>query len=52
MIPDENKIIGIAKNNSGGVPENFANYFVIEFSRPFKKSGVWDGRGNIISKNK
>ena len=52
VIPDENKIIGIAKNNSGGVPENFANYFVIEFNRPFKKSGVWDGRGNIISKNK
>tara|TARA_Y100000022_G_scaffold59430_1_gene50940 strand:+ start:406 stop:1290 length:885 start_codon:yes stop_codon:yes gene_type:complete len=52
VIPDENKIIGIAKNNSGGVPENFANYFVIEFNRPFKKSGVWDGRGNIFSKNK
>jgi len=52
VIPDENKIIGIAKNNSGGVPENFANYFVIEFNRAFKKSGVWDGRGNIISKNK
>ena len=52
VIPDQNKIVGIAKNNSGGVPENFANYFVIEFNRPFKKSGVWDGRGNIISKNK
>ena len=52
VIPNENKIIGIAKNNSGGVPENFANYFVIEFNRPFKKSGVWDGRGKIISKNK
>ena len=52
VIPDENKIIGIAKNNSGGVPENFANYFVIEFNRAFKKSGVWDGKGNIISKNK
>ena len=51
VIPNENKIIGIAKNNSGGVPENFANYFVIEFNRPFKKSGVWDGKGNIILKN-
>ena len=48
---NENKIIGIAKNNSGGVPENFANYFVIEFNRPFKRSGVWDGKGNIILKN-
>ena len=51
VIPNENKIIGIAKNNFGGVPENFANYFVIEFDRPFKKSGVWDGKGNIFSKN-
>jgi len=51
VIPNENKIIGIAKNNSGGVPENFANYFVIEFNRPFKRSGVWDGKGNIILKN-
>ena len=51
IIPDENRILGVAKNSSGGTPKNFANYFVIEFNRPFKKSGVWDGRGNIISKN-
>ena len=51
VLPDENKIVGIARNNSGGVPENFANYFVIEFSQPFKKSGVWDGKGNIMLKN-
>ncbi len=50
IFPNENKIIGIARNNSGGVPENFANYFVIKFNRPFKKSGVWDGMGNIMSK--
>ena len=50
IFPNENKIIGIARNNSGGVPENFANYFVIKFNRPFKKSGVWDGKGNIMSK--
>jgi len=50
IFPNENKIIGIARNNSGGVPENFANYFVIKFNTPFKKSGVWDGKGNIMSK--
>jgi len=41
VIPEEQKIIGYAKNNSGGVPENFANYFVIEFDTPFKLSGTW-----------
>ena len=35
VIPEENKIIGYSTKNSGGVPENFKNYFVIEFDKPF-----------------
>ncbi|WP_085536133.1 GH92 family glycosyl hydrolase [Massilibacteroides vaginae] len=35
IIPEENKIIGYTTRNSGGVPENFKNYFVIEFDKPF-----------------
>ena len=35
VIPSENKVIGYTTKNSGGVPENFKNYFVIEFSKPF-----------------
>lgn len=35
IIPEENKIIGYSTRNSGGVPENFKNYFVIEFDKPF-----------------
>ena len=35
MIPEENKIIGYSTKNSGGVPENFKNYFVIQFDKPF-----------------
>ena len=34
-IPEENKIIGYSTKNSGGVPENFKNYFVIQFDKPF-----------------
>ena len=45
IIPAENKIIGVARNYHGragfGVPENFGNYFVIVFDRPFSASGVW-----------
>jgi len=41
IIPGENKVIGIARNNSGGVPDNFGNYFVIVFDRPFTAYGVW-----------
>ena len=36
IIPEENKIIGYTTKNNGGVPENFKNYFVIVFDKPFK----------------
>ena len=35
ILPGERKIKGYTTRNSGGVPENFKNYFVIEFSKPF-----------------
>src|SRR5690606_16968765 len=31
ILPEENKIIGYTTKNSGGVPQNFKNYFVIVF---------------------
>ncbi|MDF2516555.1 MAG: alpha-mannosidase [Sphingobacterium sp.] len=44
VIPQENKIIGYSTKNSGGVPDNFKNYFVIIFDRPFSyKAGVRNG---------
>ena len=35
IIPEENKIVGYTTRNSGGVPDNFKNYFVIIFDKPF-----------------
>ena len=35
VIPEQNKIIGYSTKNSGGVPDNFKNYFVIQFDKPF-----------------
>lgn len=35
ILPEQNKIIGYTTKNSGGVPENFKNYFVLEFSKSF-----------------
>lgn len=40
IIPGENKIIGYTTRNSGGVPQNFKNYFVIQFDQPFTYSAV------------
>ena len=35
IVPEENKIIGYSTRNTGGVPENFKNYFVLQFDKPF-----------------
>ena len=35
IIPTENKVIGYTTRNSGGVPENFKNWFVMVFDKPF-----------------
>lgn len=35
VIPEENKIIGYTTKNNGGVPDNFKNYFVVVFDKPF-----------------
>ena len=42
VIPEENKIIGYTTRNSGGVPKNFKNYFVVEFDTPFILENVWN----------
>jgi len=33
--PERNRIVGYSTRNSGGVPSNFRNYFVVEFDKPF-----------------
>ncbi len=43
IIPSERKIIGYCRNNSGGVPSNFHNYFVAEFDRDFASAHTWNG---------
>lgn len=40
IIPEENKIIGYTTRNSGGVPDNFKNYFVIQFDKAFTYNAV------------
>ena len=41
IIPEERKIIGYCRNNSGGVPENFHNYFVAVFDKDFEVNHTW-----------
>ncbi|HEY9551674.1 MAG TPA: GH92 family glycosyl hydrolase [Prevotella sp.] len=47
IVPEENKIIGYTTKNSGGVPDNFKNYFVVQFDKPFTyKAAVANGNIN------
>jgi predicted alpha-1,2-mannosidase len=40
-----NRVIGYCRNNHGGVPENFHNYFVIVFDRKIDFYSLWlDGK--------
>ena len=43
VIPGQNKIIGYSTRNHGGVPENFRNYFVIVFDKPFSYTATVNG---------
>ena len=42
IIPEQNKIVGYTTRNSGGVPKNFKNYFVLQFDRPFTMTAICD----------
>ena len=45
ILPEERKIIGYSTRNSGGVPKNFRNYFILEFDKPFTyKASVAKGK--------
>ncbi|MEG1837759.1 MAG: GH92 family glycosyl hydrolase [Bacteroidaceae bacterium] len=47
ILPNENKIIGYTTRNSGGVPTNFKNYFIVEFDKPFTYDATFaDGKLN------
>ena len=37
ILPKERKIIGYTTRNSGGVPANFKNYFVIQFDKTLRR---------------
>ncbi len=48
IIPEERKIVGYCRNNSGGVPENFHNYFVVEFDTDFELNHTWSDNWKLV----
>ena len=51
IIPEKHMIIGYTTRNSGGVPANFKNYFVIKFDKMFAESQVWSGKEIVAGKS-
>lgn len=41
IIPSQNKVIGYSTRNSGSVPQNFKNFFVIQFDKKFDFDKTW-----------
>jgi len=50
IIPEERKITGYTQYNSGSVPDNFKNYFVVVFDKKFDFVSTWNG--DILTSNK
>ena len=51
VIPKNNTVVGYTTKNSGGVPENFRNWFVLEFDKDIKGFSVYDANENLIPVN-
>lgn len=49
IIPSERKVVGYCRNNHGGVPENFHNYFVAVFDKDFTFTHTWNDKSLNIN---
>ncbi len=52
VIPEENKIIGYSTKNTGGVPDNFKNYFIIQFEKPFVDAEIYVNGTSVSGREK
>ncbi len=51
-VVDATTIVGYTRKNSGGVPENFRNWFVIRFDKPFESVELTDAPGGYKAGSK
>ncbi len=48
VMPEKHLVVGYTTRNSGGVPENFRNWFVVQFDTPFTSVQVWKDGGEVV----
>jgi len=44
VLPQQRRIVGYTTRNSGGVPKNFKNYFVLEFDHDFTSTALYQDK--------
>ena len=41
VFPQDRRVVGLTRGNSGGAPANFACHYVMEFSEPIERAGTF-----------
>ncbi len=44
VLPEDNAVVGYTTRNSGGVPDNFRNWFIVRFDKPIQGFDLYDGK--------
>jgi len=44
VLPEQRRVIGYTTRNSGGVPKNFKNYFILEFDHDFTSTALYQDK--------
>ena len=51
VMPDSRTVVGYTTRNSGGVPDNFRNWFVIRFDKPVSAEEVRQNLGQVFAQH-
>jgi len=44
VLPQQRRVVGYTTRNSGGVPKNFKNYFILEFDHDFTSTALYQDK--------
>ena len=45
-------VVGYSTRNSGGVPDNFKNWFVVKFDKPIESFTLYDGKSVVMASDR
>ncbi len=51
VIPEQKTVVGYTTKNSGGVPDNFRNWFILEFDKEIEGFTLYDANEELLPVN-